>query len=46
MDTLFEPLLTTHKDTLDTSLMKYIKSISAEDKEVLKNIIIHIDKNY
>lgn len=45
-DTLFEPLLTTEKQTLDTSLTKYISSISKEDKEVLKKIIIHIDKNY
>ncbi len=45
-DTLFEPLLTTEKQTLDTSLTQYISSISKEDKEVLKKIIIHIDKNY
>lgn len=45
-DNLFEPLLTTKKDTLDTILTKYIKSISKEDKDILKKIIIHIDKNY
>ena len=45
-DTLFEPLLTTEKSTLDTTLTKYIQSISKEDKEILKKIIIHIDKNY
>lgn len=45
-DTLFEPLLTVEKPTLDTSLMKYFQSISAEDKELLKQIMIHIDKNY
>lgn len=45
-DTIFEPLITTKKDTLDTKLTKYISSISKENKEVLKNIIIHIDKNY
>ena len=45
-DTLFEPLLTTEKQTLDTSLTQYLASISKEDKEILKKIIIHIDKNY
>lgn len=45
-DTLFEPLLTTEKQTLDTTLTKYISSISTENKEILKKIIIHIDKNY
>ena len=43
---LFKPLLTTKKPTLDTELIKYFKSISKEDKETLKNIIIHIDKKY
>ena len=45
-DFLFEPLLTTHKDTLDTKLQEHIASISPKDKEILKQIIIHIDKNY
>ena len=45
-DTLFEPLLTTEKSTLDTELTKYINSLSNDDKNILKNIIIHIDKNY
>ncbi len=45
-DILFEPLITTEKPTLDTVLTKYITSISKEDKEILKQIIIHIDKNY
>lgn len=45
-DILFEPLLTTEKNTLDTTLIKYISSISDEDKETFKKIIIHIDKNY
>lgn len=45
-DALFEPLITTEKPTLDTVLTKYITSISKEDKEILKQIIIHIDKNY
>lgn len=46
LDSLFEPLLTTKKSTLDTSLTEYFQSISKEDKEILKQIIIHIDKNY
>ena len=45
-DYLFEPLLTTNKDTLDTVLQKEFSSISTESKEILKRIIIHIDKNY
>lgn len=45
-DILFEPLITTEKQTLDTALTKYVTSISKEDKEILKQIIIHIDKNY
>lgn len=45
-DFLFEPLLTTEKNTLDTTLTKYISSISDDDKEIIKQIIIHIDKNY
>lgn len=43
---LFSELLTFKEDTLDTYLTSSIKSISKEDKELLKNIIIHIDKNY
>ena len=46
LDTLFEPLLTTKIDTLDTQLSRFIDSISKEDKEILKKIIIHLDKNY
>ena len=45
-DFLFEPLLTTKKDTLDTMLTQYISDISPENKEILKKIIIHMDKNY
>lgn len=45
-DMIFEPLITTKKDTLDTTLTEYISSISPEDKEILKKIIIHMDKNY
>lgn len=43
---LFSELLTFQEDTLDTILASYIKNISKEDKELLKQIIIHIDKNY
>lgn len=43
---LFSELLTFKEDTLDTVLTSYIKNISNEDKEILKQIIIHIDKNY
>ena len=43
---IFSDLLTFEESTLDTTLTSYIKNISKEDKELLKNIIIHIDKNY
>ena len=45
-DDLFSPLLTTEKETLDTTLIRHLSAISKEDKETLKQIIIHIDKNY
>ena len=43
---LFSELLTYKEDTLDTFLTSSIKSISKDDKELLKQIIIHIDRNY
>lgn len=43
---LFEPLLTTKKDTLDTKLTEYLNLILQDDKEILKKIIIHINENY
>lgn len=44
-NTLFIELLDFKEDTLDSTLLEQIKSISKKDKETLKNIIIHIDKN-
>ena len=43
---LFKELLTFKEDTLDTNLISYISDLSPEDKDILKKIIIHIDKNY
>lgn len=43
---LFEELLTFKESTLDTTLIEYFNQISENEKNVLKNIIIHIDKNY
>lgn len=45
-DYLFQPLIATHTDTLDTVLQKYISAIGEDNKQILKQIIIHIDKNY
>ena len=45
-NTLFSELLDFKEDTLDSTLLEQINSISKKDKETLKNIIIHIDKNY
>lgn len=43
---LFSDLLTYTESTLDSTLTNYISDISDKDKEILKKIIIHIDKNY
>ena len=43
---LFSDLLTFEEKNLDTDLRNYFNSISDENKEVLKNIILHIDRNY
>ncbi len=46
---LFSELLNFNEfsnDTLDTKLLKQFQKLSKKDKETLKNIIIHIDKNY
>ena len=45
-NTLFGELLDFKEDTFDSTLLEQLKSISKKDKETLKNIIIHIDKNY
>ena len=47
-NTLFSELLNINEfpnDTLDTILLKQFQKLSKKDKETLKNIIIHIDKN-
>lgn len=43
---LFSELLTFEEKTLDTDLSHYMGKLSKENKELLKEIIIHIDKNY
>lgn len=43
---LFGELLEFEDDTLDSTLTKYIQKISSDDKKILKDILIHIDKNY
>ena len=43
---LFSDLLDFQEDTLGTKLMSYINKLSKEEKDLLKEIIIHIDKNY
>ena len=43
---LFSDLLTFRENTLDSSLKDYISNISIESKNVLKDIIVYIDKNY
>ena len=45
-NTLFRDLLDFKEDTLDSTLLEQLKSISKKDKEIFKSIIIHIDKNY
>lgn len=43
---LFSDLLTFEEKTLDTDLKTYFNQLSEENKALLKEIIIHIDKNY
>ena len=43
---LFSELLTFKENTLYTFLSSSLNDISKKDKELLKKIIIHIDKNY
>ena len=43
---LFDELLTFKEPTLDSKLSTYISSLSDESKNLLQEIIIHIDKNY
>ena len=43
---LFDELLTFKEKTLDTDFGNYISKLSKQDKDVLKEIIIHIDRNY
>ena len=45
-NTLFEELLNFKEDTLDSSLTNYFNSFSNKDINTLKEIIIHLDKNY
>ena len=43
---LFSELLTFQEKTLDSDLKEHISKLSKEDKSILKDIIVHIDKNY
>lgn len=43
---LFDELLLYKENTLDTTLLQDFKNLSKKDRDILKNIIIHIDKNY
>ena len=45
-NTLFHDLLYFDEETLDSTLTSYIKKLSKKDKKILKEIIVHIDKNY
>lgn len=43
---IFSELLTFKENTLDTSLISYINTLSKEDRDLLEKIIIHIYNNY
>lgn len=43
---LFYELLDKKENTVDITLYQYFQKFSKTDKETLKNIIVHIDKNY
>ena len=45
-NTLFEDILDFKEETLDTSLLNLVANISKKDKKLLRDIIIHLDKNY
>lgn len=45
-NTLFSELLDFKEDTLDSTLTTLLTSISDTDRKVLKDVILHIDKNY
>ena len=45
-NTLFAELLDFKEDTLDTTLINDFKKFSKKDRDVLKNVIVHLDKNY
>ena len=45
-NTLFSDLINFKERTYDTSLTNYFKCISKSVREVLKKIILHIDRNY
>lgn len=45
-NSLFSDLLDFKEDTTDSILSNYISSLSEKDRNLLKDIIIHIDKNY
>lgn len=46
LNDLFIDFLPETNNAIDTKLYNYFKDFSNEDKEILKKIIIHIDKNY
>ena len=45
-NTLFEDVLNFKEDTLDTGLLNLLSEFSKKDKRLLRDIIIHLDKNY
>ena len=45
-NTLFAELLDFKEETLDSSLLNLTNQLSKQGKNILKEIIIHIDKNY
>lgn len=45
-NTLFEEVLDFKEETLDTNLVDLISNLSKKDKKILRDVIIHLDKNY
>lgn len=43
---LFEEVLDFKEETLDTNLLNLISNLSKKDKKILRDVIIHLDKNY
>lgn len=45
-NTLFGELLEFKEETLDSTLLRQFKDMTKDNRTVIKDIIVHLDKNY